>query len=142
MQDKYFPYTFDWHSLAALSVACDILQQEGVAQRVKRHRDVAEHCRRRLSEMGIELYLKDEGVSSPTVTAAYVPLKAERKDARGWESWEAFDQALRKRGVVVGGSYGDVKGKVFRIGHMGSQADLNLVNKALDILQDLLASTH
>jgi len=47
---------------------------------------------------------------------------------------------LRKHGVVFGGSYGKLKDKIFRIGHMGSQADLELVKKALDVLELILQS--
>jgi aspartate aminotransferase-like enzyme len=36
----------------------------------------------------------------------------------GW-TWSEFDRALRKHGVLVGGSYGDLTDRVFRIGHMG-----------------------
>jgi aspartate aminotransferase-like enzyme len=35
----------------------------------------------------------------------------------------------------VGGSYGDKAGKVFRLGHMGTQADMGLVRQALDVLE-------
>ena len=36
-------------------------------------------------------------------------------------------------GLVVGGNYGCLAGEVFRIGHMGTQANLNLVKEAMDI---------
>ena len=141
--DKYFPYTFDWHSLAAFSVACDDLLREGIPASIQRHREIAQHCRQRLIQMGFSLYLKDAESCSPTITAAYVPLKGTPTalpGGREWESWEAFDEALRKQGVVVGGNYGDLKGKVFRIGHMGSQANKELVDKALVVLEELVAA--
>jgi len=81
--------------------------------------------------MGLKLFPRDEGYSSPTVTAIYVP--------NGW-SWKTLDGKLRERGVVFGGSYGILKDRVFRVGHMGSQADLDLVSRALDILEDILTS--
>ena len=62
---------------------------------------------------------------SPTVTAAYLP--------DGW-TWPALDAALRAHGMAVGGNYGELAGKVFRIGHMGSQADLALVERGMDVL--------
>ena len=40
--------------------------------------------------------------------------------------------------MAVGGSYGSLAGKVFRIGHMGSQADMGLVRKGMDILEKVL----
>jgi aspartate aminotransferase-like enzyme len=40
--------------------------------------------------------------------------------------------------VVVGGSYGPLAGKVFRIGHMGSQAKQELLEKGMNILEEVL----
>ncbi|MBR1671356.1 MAG: alanine--glyoxylate aminotransferase family protein, partial [Fretibacterium sp.] len=94
-----------------------------------RHAKAAAICRRRGREMGLRLFPKDETVSSPTVTAFYVP--------EGW-SWEALDAALRGRGLVVGGNYGPLAGRVFRVGHMGSQANEELVARGMDILRDVL----
>ena len=83
--------------------------------------------------MGIRLFLKssDEAIFSPTVTAAYVP--------DGW-AWEEFDGALRAKGLVIGGTYGKIAGKVIRIGHMGSQADLHLLARAMDVMESVLKS--
>jgi aspartate aminotransferase-like enzyme len=84
-----------------------------------------------MQAMGIELYPASEEICSPTVTAAKIPT--------GW-SWEDLDQELRARGLVVGGSYGPLAGKVFRIGHMGSQAKRDLVERGLDVLEEVLKS--
>jgi aspartate aminotransferase-like enzyme len=35
----------------------------------------------------------------------------------------------------VGGSYGPLAGKVFRLGHMGAQADMELLDNALKVLK-------
>ena len=58
----------------------------------------------------------------------------------GWTTWKDLDDALRAKGVVVGGSYGKLANNVFRIGHMGSQADMDLVRRGLDALQEVLES--
>jgi aspartate aminotransferase-like enzyme len=63
------------------------------------------------------------------VTAVRVPDKT---------SWEDLDRRLRAAGVVVGGSIGPLAGKVFRIGHMGVQADRALVDAGLDALARIL----
>ena len=49
-------------------------------------------------------------------------------------------EALRAEGMVVGGNYGALAGKVFRIGHMGSQADLSLVRRGMDMLEMVLGT--
>lgn len=144
---RFLPYTFDWHSLAALSRAIEAMEAEGLEHQIERHYKTAFYCRQRLRDMGIELYVhgqeeattdENEGGGigyASTVTAAYVPL---RERGGHFQSWEEFDAALRTHGLVVGGSYETLAGKVFRIGHMGSQANMDLVTKALDILETIL----
>jgi aspartate aminotransferase-like enzyme len=38
----------------------------------------------------------------------------------------------------MGGSLGPLEGKVFRIGHMGSQADMALVERGLEALREAI----
>ena len=76
--------------------------------------------------MGLKLYPAFDAVPSPTVTAVCVPEKM---------SWKKLDASLREEGLVLGGNYGCLAGEVFRIGHMGTQANLNLVKEAMDILE-------
>ena len=95
----------------------------------KRHGEVAALCRERLRAMGVDLFPKSEAICAPTVTAV--------KISPGW-TWPDLDRGLRARGMVVGGSYGPLAGKVFRIGHMGSQADGGLVARGMDVLATVL----
>jgi aspartate aminotransferase-like enzyme len=78
--------------------------------------------------MGLELFTSEKD-ASPTVTAVKVPERI---------GWPALDERLRQRGMAVGGSLGPMAGKVFRIGHMGTQADGALVDRGLDILEEIL----
>jgi aspartate aminotransferase-like enzyme len=130
-QNRYLPYTHNWHSLASLRVALKMLLDEGLDQAYARHADVAAYCRNRLRDIRVRLFPVSEPISSPTVTAAYVP--------EGW-TWERLDAAIRSRGMVVGGNYGPLAGKVFRIGHMGSQARMALVGQGMDVLAQVLGS--
>lgn len=127
--DGLMPYTHNWHALAGLHVALDLLLAEGLDGSYTRHDEVAAFCRQRLQEMGVQLYPADERFSAPTVTAAHIP--------HGW-SWPQLNVALRKRGMAVGGNYGPLAGKVFRIGHMGNQADMVLVRRGMDVLEEVL----
>ncbi len=128
--DRYLPYTHNWQALAGLQVALRLLQEEGLEAVYARHAQVAAYCRQRLRSMGMRLFPISDAISSPTVTAAYVP--------DGW-TWEALDHALRAEGMAVGGNYGKLAGKVLRIGHMGSQADRELVERGMDVLERVLA---
>ncbi|MGA8280988.1 MAG: aminotransferase class V-fold PLP-dependent enzyme [Desulfobacterales bacterium] len=126
---RFFPYTPNWHGLAALHAGAKMILTEGLANVFERHALVADDCRRRLEDIGLTLFPAPGAVPSPTVTAVYLPAAM---------SWSDFDTAARKRGLVVGGNYGQLAGKVFRIGHMGSQADKKLVQRALDVIADVL----
>jgi len=127
--DRHLPYTHNWRAMTALYLGTKRLLEEGLPAVFKRHGEVAALCRERLRAMGVELFPKSEAICAPTVTAAKIP--------PGW-TWPDLDRGLRARGMVVGGSYGPLAGKVFRIGHMGSQADGGLVGRGMDVLATVL----
>jgi aspartate aminotransferase-like enzyme len=129
IENHHLPYTHNWHAMAGLHLATKMILDEGLSAVFSRHARVAAYCRSRLREMGVELFPVEEKICSPTVTAAKVP--------KGW-TWPGLDRALRGRGMAVGGSYGPLAGKVFRLGHMGSQAKEKLVEKGMNILEEVL----
>lgn len=122
----YFPYTPNWQATAGLNAGAEAILEEGLEKCFRRHSEVAAHCRRRLVEIGYSLFPAPGAVPAPTVTAVNVP---------GAMRWPDFDARLRAHGLVAGGSYGPIAGKVFRLGHMGTQADMGLVNQALEVLE-------
>ena len=126
-----FPYTMNWRAVRALRYSCELILARGLDRVLAQHAEVAAHCRRRLAEdAGLRLYPEaDAGGHSPSVTAARVP--------DNW-TWPALDAALRERGVEFGGNYDRLKDKVFRVGHMGTQASRELVDRAVDTLVDIL----
>ena len=128
-QKRYMPYSHDWQSMEALNRSLSSFLEEGMEEVYARHAAAAALCRRRGREMGLRLFPKDEAFSSPTVTAFYVP--------NGW-TWDAFNAKLREYGLAVGGNYGPLAGRVFRIGHMGSQADEGLVGRGMDVIGEAL----
>lgn len=124
------PYTPNWWGMAALDAALRALEQEGLEQAFARHDAVARQCRAGLAAIGIPLWTAPDAVNSPTVTAARIP--------EGW-SWPEWRSALAAEGLVVGGSLGPLSGKVFRLGHMGTQADAGRMAMALDTMKKVLA---
>ena len=125
LDERWFPYTPAWANLEALRRACRIVLEEGLDNVFERHVRVAQVCRDRAKEIGIELFPVDEAACSPTVTALKVP------EAIGWD---ALQRGLRAQRMGVGGSLGPLAGRVFRIGHMGSQARVSLVNRGMDVI--------
>ena len=122
---RIFPYTMNWNAIKALVHCLEELNREGAENVYFRHANLAKSFIQSARNLGFKLFVKDEKYSSPTVTALYVPDNT---------SFNDFDQYLRGKGVLVGGSYGEFEGKVFRVGHMGSQACPEQINHFLDVL--------
>jgi aspartate aminotransferase-like enzyme len=120
-----FPYTPYRQGTAALNAGLDMLLEEGLPQVFARHARVAEAARQGLEKLGFKLFPQPLAVPAPTVTAAYVPEKY---------AWAEWNSGLKAKGLVAGESFGPLAGKVFRLGHMGSQAQSALLDKALEIL--------
>ena len=126
---KFFPYTPDWYGIAALNAGATRILNEGLDECFRRHGRVADFCRKELTRMGLTLFPSEKAIPSPTVTAVNIPPEL---------SWHDLDDRLREKGLVVGGSLGPMENKVFRLGHMGSQADMALVKKALGVIEQVI----
>ena len=119
------PYTPNWHGVAALCAGTQAIFKEGMDAAFARHEAVAAQCRAGLAELGIKLWTAPDAVTAPTVTAAMIPA--------GF-TWPEWKEALRRRGLICTGSFGPMDGKVFRLGHMGTQAQPYLMGQALDAI--------
>jgi aspartate aminotransferase-like enzyme len=75
-----------------------------------RHAACAAMTRAGLRALGFQL-LAEDAVASKTVTAAWIPEDLD---------WKAFNRALKHRGLVLAGGQGKLKGRIFRVGHLGS----------------------
>jgi aspartate aminotransferase-like enzyme len=127
--EHYFPYTPNWHGVAGLNAGAELLLKEGLFSSYSRHDEVAQYCRRQIKELGLRIFPAPDAVPAPTVTAVNVPQGT---------TWQDFDAKMRREGLVVAGSYGPLTNKVFRIGHMGTQADKDLVFQALEAIRRVL----
>ena len=123
------PYAPNWNGVAALKVASRIILDEGLEAAFARHERVARQCRAGLSELGLALWTAPQATNSPTVTAVKIP------PGFTWPEWR---DALAARGLIVGGSFGPMNGKVFRLGHMGPQANAAKIDAALEVMAQTL----
>jgi aspartate aminotransferase-like enzyme len=107
------PYTPALPLFFALQEACKVIKEEGMEQRIKRHRKAARAVREAAIAMGLELFPKLNAISSysNTVTAIKLPIGVSDKD---------FRAAVRKKGVIIAGGQEHLSGKIFRIGSMGN----------------------
>jgi alanine-glyoxylate transaminase/serine-glyoxylate transaminase/serine-pyruvate transaminase len=114
-----FPYTPATSLLFGLREAILILTEEGLPQVFARHARLAEACRRAVRALGLELLCQDPARYSNTLTAVVMPA--------GHDSDAYIAHANRTLDMSLGIGLGDVKGRVFRIGHLGSLNELELL---------------
>ena len=96
--------------VAGLDVALRLLLDEGLDAAFDRHRRLGRACREGLKAMGLELSSPDDD-SSAVVTAARAP--------EGIDSDELVLLLRDRHGVTLAPGQGVLKGKIFRIGHIG-----------------------
>jgi alanine-glyoxylate transaminase/serine-glyoxylate transaminase/serine-pyruvate transaminase len=111
-----FPYTPPVNLLRGLSVSIGMLEEEGLDQVFARHHRIAEGVRRAVDAWGLKLCAREPRLYSDTVSAVVVP--------PGFDATKVVTHAAEKYGVAFGVGLGEVAGKVFRIGHLGSMTDV------------------
>src|SRR5512141_419796 len=118
-RDGYFPYTPNTNLLYGLAEALDMLQGEGLENVFARHRRWGEGVRAAVTAWGLPIQCADPSVHSPVLTGVIVPQGVDA-DAVRRSIYERFDLSL-------GTGLGKVKGRMFRIGHLGDSNDLTLL---------------
>ncbi len=113
-----FPYTPATNLLYGLKEACDMLMDEGLDNVFARHERHAEATRRAVRAWGLETQCLEPEEYSPVLTGVVMP-EGHDADAVRKVILEKFDMSL-------GAGLGKVKGRMFRIGHLGDFNDLML----------------
>ena len=117
-QTGFFPYTPATNLLYGLREALEMLQEEGLANVFARHARHAEATRRAVRAWGLEILCMDPAEYSSSLTALVMPESHDADHVRK-VILERFDMSL-------GAGLGKLKGKIFRIGHLGHFNDLML----------------
>lgn len=118
-QGGYWPYTPNTNLLYGLSEACDMLLGQGLDAVFARHQRWGEGVRAAVRAWGLEIQCADPTVYSPVLTGVIMPEGVDA-DAVRKLIYERFDCSL-------GTGLGKVKGRMFRIGHLGDCNDLTLM---------------
>jgi alanine-glyoxylate transaminase/serine-glyoxylate transaminase/serine-pyruvate transaminase len=114
----FFPYTPATNLLYGLRESLRMLFEEGLDRVFARHLRHAEATRRAVRAWGLEILCQNPAEYSPALTAVVMP-EGHDADALRKVILERFDMSL-------GTGLGQLKGKVFRIGHLGDFNDLML----------------
>ncbi len=108
----------------ALDRQLDIMFAEGLDNRFARHARLAEMTRAWAREHGFGIFA-EAGYESQTVTCV--------DNVRGVDV-AALNAYLKSQGMMISNGYGDLKGKTFRIAHMGetTEADMQALFAAIE----------
>jgi aspartate aminotransferase-like enzyme len=104
------PFTLPVSLVAGLAVALELLLEEGLEAAFDRHVRLGRAARAGVKALGLELFSPDEDRSA-VVTAIRAPV--------GVDGTEVV-RGLRDRfGITIANGQGELKGKIFRLGHIG-----------------------
>ena len=104
------PFTPAVSIVRALDVALGLLLDDGLEAAFDRHARLGRACREGAKAMGLELFSPDEERSA-VVTAIRAP--------DGVDSTDVVKGLRDRFGMTIANGQGDLKGKIFRIGHIG-----------------------
>ena len=132
-QSGFFPYTPATNLLYGLCEAVDMLFEEGLANVFARHARHGEATRCAVRAWGLELLCRKPEEYSNTLTAVVMP---EGHDA---DRFRAL--TLDRFNMSLGTGLGKLKGRVFRIGHLGDFNDLMLAGTLSGVEMGLSAAS-
>jgi alanine-glyoxylate transaminase/serine-glyoxylate transaminase/serine-pyruvate transaminase len=115
----YWPYTPNTNLLYGLNEALDMILEEGLDNVFARHDRLSAACRLAVNTWGLEVQCADPTVYSPILTGVMTP-EGFDADAIRKTIYERFNMSL-------GTGLGKMKGRMFRIGHLGEANDLSLM---------------
>lgn len=115
-----FPYTPPLQLIYGLRESLAMLFEEGLETVYARHYRLAEGVRQAVDAWGLKLCASSPELYSDTVSAIYVP--------QGFDSNLLTDHAFKAYGVSFGIGLGEMNGKAFRIGHLGSLTDVMVLS--------------
>ncbi len=136
----YWNGTAPVHFFYGLREALRMLEEEGLDSVFARHARLAEATRRAVrawrANAGPEVYASEPGAQSDSVTAVLVP--------DGYDADKVRQTCLDKFNVSLGGGLDRLKGRVFRIGHLGDLNEPMLLGTlaAVEMTLDLLRVPH
>ncbi|QKD84565.1 alanine--glyoxylate aminotransferase family protein [Thermoleptolyngbya sichuanensis A183] len=111
------PFTPPVNMFFALQVALKMMQAEGLENIFARHHRQMNATRAAMKALGLPLFAAD-GTSSPAITAV-APV--------GVESEKIRSVMKKKFDIALAGGQDDLKGKIFRVGHLGFVCDRDIL---------------
>jgi alanine-glyoxylate transaminase/serine-glyoxylate transaminase/serine-pyruvate transaminase len=114
----FFPYTPATNLIFGLRESLQMLREEGLENVFSRHARLGEAARRAVRAWGLEILCANPDEYSNSLTAVLMP--------SGHDADQLRELILDRFNLSLGNGLGKLKGKVFRIGHLGDFNDLML----------------
>jgi alanine-glyoxylate transaminase/serine-glyoxylate transaminase/serine-pyruvate transaminase len=115
----YWPTTPSTNLLYGLHEAIEIIESEGMDAVFARHQRLAKACRAAVTAWGLEILCQEPEVYSPVLTGVMLP--------EGFDA-DALRKLIQERyNLSLGTGLGKLKGRAFRIGHLGDCNELSLL---------------
>jgi len=122
------PFTPAVTLVIALNEALKMMREDGLENIFSRHKKMADATRSAMKALGLELFAPT--AASDVVTAVKVP--------QGVDGEKLVKTMRDKYGVVIAGGQAELKGKVFRIAHMGFIEEFDII-AGISCLEKVLA---
>jgi aspartate aminotransferase-like enzyme len=122
------PFTPAITLIIALSEALKMMKADGLENIFLRHKKMADAARQAVKALGLELFAP--GASSDVVTAVKVP--------QGLDGEKLVKIMRDTYGVTIAGGQAELKGKVFRVAHMGFIEEFDII-AGISCLEKVLA---
>ncbi len=122
------PFTPAITLIIALNEALKMMKQDGLENIFSRHRKMADAARAAMKALGLSLFAPT--AASDVVTAVNVP--------QGLDGEKLVKTMRDNYGVTIAGGQDELKGKVFRIAHMGFIEEFDII-AGISCLEKVLA---
>jgi pyridoxamine---pyruvate transaminase len=111
LEGQRFPYTPSVSEVYALESVLAQALETGMERFVARHQAIAAACRAGVRALGFDLWPVRDAIAASCVTAVRCP--------EGFDEQRLRNVMRHRYGVTISPGYGELKGKLFRLGHMG-----------------------
>ncbi len=118
-KDGYWPTTPATNLLYGLAEAIEMIEAEGLPQVFARHARLARACRAAVDAWGLEIQCAGASAQSNVLTGVVLPAAQDADALRAL--------ILARFNLSLGTGLGRLKGRMFRIGHLGDCNELSLM---------------
>lgn len=132
LKDNTTAYTPSVSLIIAMKKAMDMIKEEGIENVWKRHERIANAARKGIEALGLELFAGND--ASNVVTSVKVP--------EGVDIGAIIKNLRDGCGVTFTGGQSELKGKIFRIGHIGYIDDFDIITAIAAVEKGLFESGY